>query len=153
MPHPPMFDRAAQDRFFAPFAQAIGEFVRRRNLSIEKYRHGDPCWRFMFGHPMDEFATGTISLCRTPEDALSLSTGVWIDDLDACIRRVRFGPRQQPVPMDAPAVVAALNAALDEVLAWPLDERFVSHPSPEWAKSPKWERVAGFAKYSLPTSG
>jgi hypothetical protein len=147
-----MFDRAAQDRFFAPFAQAIGEFVARRNLSVEKYRHSDPCWSFVFGHPLDEFATGKMSLCRTPEDTLRLSIGVWIDDHDACTRRMRFGS-PEPAPMEAPALIAALNAKLDEVLAWRLDEQFQTHPQPGWATRPKRERLAGHAKYPIPTSG
>jgi hypothetical protein len=120
----PNFNLAELERFFAPIAEIIEQFAKRRQLFVNRYYHEAPSWDFVFKHPTG--GTGQIWLTKTAANTLEISACVHVDDLKRFTRSIR---RSEPfvAPMDDAALTAQLESTLDEVLAWPLDKQFVTH--------------------------
>ena len=147
----PNFDRVALDRFFAPFTTSIERFAERRNLVVIKYYHEAPSWALGFQSPLGKFGFGKLSLSKSDANALELSAAVWVDDYDASTRRVRMSP-PQPAPTDNGSLTVRLDAMLDDMLSWPLDEIFITHKH-SWGSIPKAQWIAGQPKWPTPVRG
>ena len=149
----PNFDRAGLDRFFAPFAATMERFAARRSLAVVKYYQEAPTWSLGFRHPIGEFGFGQLRLNRTPENTLTLSAAVWIDDYDSYMRRTRMLAPVQ-APMDDASLAACMEATLDDVLSWPLDDKFRTHGGYEqyWSSIPK-SVFYSQPKWPTPTRG
>ena len=130
------FDRAELERFFAPIAATIERFVARRNLELIKYSHHRPNWELVFRHPIGGF--GQIRLSKSAVNTLEISADVWIDLYDIFTRRLRRLERVQ-APMDDASLTERMEATLDEVLSWQLDDQFATHGGYEqsWSSIPK----------------
>jgi hypothetical protein len=148
----PDFDFAECERFFAPLAATIQRFAARRNLALFKYYHEFPNWNLGFRHPIGGF--GQIWLSKSPAHTLEISAGVWINDYQSFTRRTRnIAP--VAVPMDNASLTAQLDFILDDVLSWPLDERFIAHGEyeKEWRSVPKSMLLASQPKWPEPVPG
>jgi hypothetical protein len=145
----PNFDFAECERFFAPLAATIERFVARRNLALIKYYHQSPNWDLAFAHPIGGF--GKLYLAKSRENVLEISASVWRDDYDSFTRRTRFLAKIQ-TPMDDASLTARMEATLDEVLSWQLDDQFTtlggyeqswsSIPKSVFYSAPKWPKPA-----------
>jgi hypothetical protein len=149
----PAFDRSELDHFFAPFAATLEGFAARRNLAVIKYYQEAPTWSLGFRHPIGEFGFGQLRLNRTPENTLTLSAAVWIDDYDSYTRRARMLPPGS-APEDDASLTARMEATLDEVLSWPLDDKFRTYEGYEqyWSSIPK-SVFYSQPKWPTPTRG
>ena len=148
----PNFNLAECERFFAPLAATIERFASRRNLALIKYYHEFPNWDLGFKHPIGGF--GQIWLAKSPANTLEISAGAWIDDYDRFTRLTR-DVAPVAAPMDDASLTARLDEMLDEVLSWPLDERFIAHGGyeKEWGSMPKSLLLAGQPKWPEPVRG
>ncbi len=136
------FDRAELERFFAPIAATIERFAARRNLELIKYYHQAPTWDLAFAHPIGGF--GKLYLAKR-ENVLDVSASVWIDIYDSFIRRTRFLPKVE-APLDDASLNARMEATLDEVLSWQLDDQFATHGGYEQS----WSSIPKKVFYSMP---
>jgi hypothetical protein len=136
------------ERFFAPLAATIQQFAARRNLAIARYDHESPSWDLNFAHPIGGF--GRLSLAKSA-DTLQLSAVVWIDQYDLFVRRLRQLPASD-VSADEGVLARALDSTLDEVLSWPLDDRFESHTGYDalWKSMSRHEFMASQPLFPTP---
>jgi hypothetical protein len=145
----PEFNLSQCERFFVPLAATIQRFAARRNLALNRYSHESPSWDLSFEHPAGGF--GRLSLAKSPTDTLEISAVVWIDDYDSFTRRLRkLVPKE--VANDEASLTARLDSTIDEVLAWPLDERFVVHGGFErsWGSMSKSAFIASQPAFPKP---
>jgi hypothetical protein len=148
----PSFNLEECEKFFAPIAATIERFVARRNLELIKYSHHRPNWELVFAHPIGGF--GQIRLSKSAVNTLEISADVWIDLYDSFTRRLRTLARVQ-APMDDASLTARMEATLDEVLSWKLDDQFATHggyeqawssiPKKVFYSAPKWPKPVGGA--------
>jgi hypothetical protein len=150
----PDFDLAELERFFAPIAASIEQFVARRNLALTKYYHESPSWGMGFHHPIGELGLGNIHLSKSKANTLEMSAGVWIDDYDSFTRYLRQTGRQD-VPMNPATLIPRLDSTLDEVLDWKLDDQFIAYGGNQsWGRTPKAQWIARYLpKWPTPTRG
>jgi len=119
----PEFDLEACERFFAPIAEAIAQFARRRNLALVRYDHGSPYWDLLFAHPIG--GHGKLVLGRGLTRGVTVSAVVWRDDYDSFTRRIRR-QEEREVSCGQIELTDELDRLLDEVLGWRLNEQFRS---------------------------
>jgi hypothetical protein len=134
----PNFNLEECEKFFAPIAATIERFVARRNLELIKYAHHQPNWALAFAHPIGIGGFGHIRLSKSAVDTLEISADVWVDLYDSFTRRLRR-LEPAPAPMDDASLTARMDATLDEVLSWQLDDQFATHGGYEqgWSSIPK----------------
>jgi len=106
---------AELERFFAPLAPAILDFVERHNLLLEKYYHEAPMWSLEFSHPAGGQAR--LDIARNKDQRLLVSATWWVDDYDTFTRSIRTNDAIA-VAASGQALVPELEKLLGEVLGW-----------------------------------
>jgi hypothetical protein len=59
-------ERPLLEEFFAPVADCLEDFGLVHNLLLTRYWHQEPCWDFMFRHPLG--GVGRIMIYQSGED-------------------------------------------------------------------------------------
>lgn len=114
----PDFDQTGRPRleqFFAPVADHLERFGLQHNLMLTRYWHQEPCWDFMFRHPLG--GVGRIMVYQAGEELLSVQGLWWVDRYDEFARYIRRSP-PRAVGRNPDELAKALRAGLAEVLGW-----------------------------------
>src|SRR5262245_46049106 len=108
-------ERPLLEQFFAPVADCLERFGLEHNLLLTRYWHQEPCWDYMFRHPLG--GSGRIMIHKAGEDLLSVQGLWWVDRYDEFTRCIR---RSAPhhIKRDPKGLAPVLLAALEEVLGW-----------------------------------
>src|SRR5262245_22645687 len=106
-------ERPRLEQFFAPVADCLVGFGLAHNLMLTRYWHQEPCWDYLFRHPLG--GVGRIMVYQAGEERLSVEGLWWVDRYEEFARYVR---RSTPriVGRDPAELAPALTAALAEVL-------------------------------------
>src|SRR4051812_24365948 len=80
-------ERPLLEQFFAPVAGCLEHFGLEHNLLLTRYWHQEPCWDFMFRHPLD--GVGRIMIHKVGDDLLSVQGVWWVDRYDEFARYIR----------------------------------------------------------------
>jgi hypothetical protein len=108
-------ERPLLEQFFAPVAGCLEHFGLEHNLLLTRYWHQEPCWDFMFRHPLG--GVGRIMIHKAGDDLLSVQGLWWVDRYDEFARYIRRSDARA-VNRDPEGVTSALRASLEEVLGW-----------------------------------
>src|SRR4051794_19572080 len=108
-------ERPLLEQYFAPVAGCLERFGLEHNLMLTRYWHQEPCWDFMFRHPLG--GVGRIVIHKAGEDHLSVQGLWWLDRYEEFARYVRRSTARV-IKRDPKDLAAALPAALEEVLGW-----------------------------------
>ena len=144
--------RACEDTI-APFVLCIAAFVRRRGVSLERYDHGAPVWTLSFRHPKG--GTGSVVIAVSPGHDLTVRYNWSISDYDAGTHSLKKATQAALLlPVSAEVLSTALDAALDELLSWSLDQLPLVHRAMqrEWHRVTRAEFYAANAKLPMPTT-
>jgi hypothetical protein len=147
----PEFDeqeRPLLERFFAPVADCLVSFGLDHNLLLTRYWHQEPCWDFMFRHPLG--GVGRIMIFQADDD-LTVHGLWWVDryeEFARCLRR--SAPRD--VKRDAAALAPALCDVFAEILGWRDGEwdEIVRGYEKEWSRAGKDAFVEAVTYYPIP---
>ena len=101
--------------WFDRYAPILERFASKRSLTIEKYYHDSPVWRFKFSHPNSGY--GAVDLWRVEENCFHIHAVVWIDDARLGTRAFRTRQKRFLEASDQ-RIEKELNCAMDEVLNW-----------------------------------
>ena len=96
------FDQSAQEKWFAPLADALTRFAREHNLLIEKYYKERTAWDLRFNHPQGGQAT--ITVYGGADHGASIGSSWHVDDFERFTRSIHS--RQLRKVAKDPAVVA-----------------------------------------------
>ncbi len=108
-------DFAQVTTWFGRYTPILERFGRDRGLTIEKYFHDAPGWRFKFAHPQSGY--GAVDLWRISDDLCHVDAIAWIDDERAGTRALRSRKTRVFAPSDD-LIEKELNLAIDDVLSW-----------------------------------
>jgi hypothetical protein len=138
------------ERFFAPVADCLERFGLEHNLLLTRYWHQEPCWDYMFRHPL--CGAGRIMIHKEGEDHLSLQWLWWVDRYDEFSRYIR---RSAPriIKRDPNDLAPALGTALEEVLGWQEGNwDLIARDYREvWSRGSKEDFEAAMAYYPIPS--
>ena len=107
--------RPGLDQFFAPVAECLERFAADHNLLLTRYWHQEPCWDYMFRHPVA--GVGRIMIHQTDDNRLSVQGLWWVDRYDEFARYLRR-PTPCVVECDPRALAPVLAAEFEKVLGW-----------------------------------
>lgn len=116
-PEWPQTELPKLEQFFAPLSDEIRRFATAHNMAIEKYYHESPDWSLQFTPPQG--GNATIDIRRVDEQTFMLYQIWFIDDYDAATRFSRWGNSPE-YRVGEVSLTDVLNAALREMLAWPV---------------------------------
>src|SRR5262249_38290560 len=109
-------ERPILEQFFAPVAGCLERFGLEHNLMLTRYWHQEPCWDYMFRHPLG--GVGRIMIYKAWEDLLWVQGLWWVDRYDEFARYIRRSiPRV--IKRDSKGLASALRTGLEEVIGWP----------------------------------
>jgi hypothetical protein len=108
-------DRPLLDAFFAPLADTLADFGSTHNLLLTQYWHQEPCWDFMFRHPVR--GTGRIMVYKASDTSVRLDGLWWADSYDEFTRYSHHSHSTEHV-VDPRAVAQALTTLLHEIVSW-----------------------------------
>ena len=110
-----MLDFELVAAWFDRLTPVLRQFVDQRHLTIERYSHNTPAWRFKFAYPHG--GHGAIDLWRKGEALALINTVAWIDDPNTDRRHLKT---HNGIECEATheGIRRALNAAMDELLTW-----------------------------------
>ena len=146
----PLFNLSAQETWFAPLSQVIGEVARKHNLLLDKYYHENASWDLRFSHPRGGQASVTIYNVGAADIAKVGS--VWcLDDYDRFTRFIHSRPLRQ-IPKKAESVRWELEVEFAAILALPLGQwhRVVTGYEGIWSQYSKAEFQAMAGKLPDP---
>jgi hypothetical protein len=148
----PDFDerlRPLLEQFFAPVADCLERFGLAHNMMLTKYWHQEPCWDYMFRHPLD--GVGRIMIHKEGEDLLSVQGLWWVDRYDEFTRYIRRST-PQIIKRDPNDLVPALQSGFDVVLAWRFGnwDDIVRDYRDVWSRTSKEEFEGTIAYYPIP---
>jgi hypothetical protein len=106
------------DPFFSAIADILEEFASMHNLRLVKYYHGEPSWRFNFGHPKGGAAS--VDLIKESSNSLKVYQYWWIDSFENFTRSAKQ-KESEPISPDV-ITLESLEDKLIEILAWDLDD-------------------------------
>jgi hypothetical protein len=108
-------ERPQLDQFFAPVAACLEQFGQEHNLLLTRYWHQEPCWDFMFRHPLR--GVGRIMIHKAGEDLLSVLGLWWVDRYVEFTRYIR---RSAPhsIEREPNRLTSALRDVFREILEW-----------------------------------
>jgi hypothetical protein len=142
----PNFDFQAMEQFFAPIAEAVREFAKRRNLLVDKYYHDGRDWSLRFNHPKGGQAS--IELLRDARDRLLISSAWHFDDYEKSMRFL-YTRDVQTCPRDPIAVAKAIEDELQSIIAANFGAWQQGHHCP-WERYTREEFEAMIPKYPNP---
>jgi hypothetical protein len=141
--------RPRLEQFFAPVADCLERFGLDHNLMLTRYWHQEPCWDYMFRHPLG--GVGRIMVYQAGEELLLVQGLWWVDRYDEFARYIR---RSTPRTIGrAPDGLAqALRAGLAEVLGWREGEwdEIADGYQEEWSPTAKEAFEGALAYYPIP---
>lgn len=105
--------------WFGRYTPMLERFVRERGLTIERYYHDSPVWRFKFAHPHS--GHGAVDLWRVDENLCHVHV-VWIDDARSGTRALSRTHLRRFLEAGDDRIESELNGAMDETLSWRPDE-------------------------------
>jgi hypothetical protein len=142
-------ERPVLEQFFAPVADCLEHFGLEHNLMLTRYWHQEPCWDFMFRHPL--VGVGRIMIHKASDDLLSVLGLWWVDRYDEFARYIR---RSTPrlIKRDPNDLVPALRTALEEVLGWQEGnwDEVVGGYQQEWSRAGKEVLEGLITHYPIP---
>jgi hypothetical protein len=144
-------ERPLLEQFFAPVADCLERFGLEHNLMLTRYWHQEPCWDFMFRHPLG--GVGRIMIHKAGEDLLSVQGLRWVDRYDEFARYLRRSTARliKRGPTD---LAPALRAGLEEVLGWQDGnwDDIVGGYREVWSRNTKEEFEGAITYYPIPRS-
>jgi hypothetical protein len=142
-------ERPRLDEFFAPVAECLEQFALEHNLMLTRYWHQEPCWDYMFRHPLN--GVGRIMIYKAGEDLLSVERLWWVDRYDESTRYIR---RASPriIRRDANDLAPALRAGFEEILEWQEGnwDDIVGGYETEWSRASKEAFEGSITYYPIP---
>jgi hypothetical protein len=145
-------ERPLLEQFFAPVADCMEQFGLEHNLMLTRYWHQEPCWDYMFRHPLG--GVGRIMTYKADEDLLSVQGLWWVDRYDEFARYIRRStPRViQRYPKD---LASALRTGLAEILGWQGGnwDDIAGGYHEEWSRTGKEAFEGMIAYYPIPRVG
>ncbi len=148
----PNFDVEDMELFFAPIADAVHEFAKRRNLLVDKYYHDSWVWSLRFNHPKGGQAS--MQLRRDDVNHLLLSSVWYYDDYERFTRYLD-SRQEHEVPCEPVALGYALETELKNIVAEEFGNwnQVAGGYENNWGRHPKEEFVRMAPKLPVPTLG
>src|SRR5262245_47558723 len=145
-------ERPLLEHFFEPVADCLEHFGIEHGLMLTRYSHQEPCWDYMFRHPLG--GVGRLMIYQAGEDNLSVHGLWWVDRYDEFARYIR---RSTPriIKRDPKNLATALRTGLEEVLGWQdghWDEIARGYEQ-EWSRISKAAFEDLIADYPIPRVG
>jgi hypothetical protein len=144
-------ERPLLEQFFAPVADCLERFGLEHNLLLTRYWHQEPCWDYLFRHPL--CGVGRIMIYKAGEDLLEMHGLWWVDRYDEFARYLRRSAARilQRDPKD---LVPALRTGLEEVLGWQEGnwDDIVGGYQQEWSRAGKEVFEGQIAYYPIPSA-
>ena len=107
----------ALESFFSTIAGDLNEFASRHNLSLEKYWHQFPSWRFNFRHPKGGVASIEV---MKEGDSVRIYSYWWLDNYDEF---TRYEKRDESEMVEKSKVnLDFLESKFRGIISWELGE-------------------------------
>jgi hypothetical protein len=145
-------ERPLLEQFFAPVADCLDHFGREHNLMLTRYWYQEPCWDYMFRHPLG--GVGRIMIYKAGADRLSVHGLWWVDRYDEFARYIRRSTTRV-IARDPEDLAPALRTGLEEVLGWQEGhwDDIAGGYRDEWSRSGKRAFEGTIAYYPIPHGG
>jgi hypothetical protein len=142
-------ERPLLEQFFAPVADCLEHFGLEHNLMLTRYWHQEPCWDYMFRHPLG--GVGRIMIYKGGEDLLSVQGLWWVDRYDEFARYIRRSTTRV-IKREPKELAPALRAGLEEVLGWQEGswDEIVGGNREAWSRTSKEVFESGITCYPIP---